>query len=350
MIYLAPVFDYSGGTAVAADYISKFAPGSTVVTNIQTPEWIMAVSFDSVTGKLYALAYSGMIYEVNGSTFTEVKQIRRNSDYNQDFAIHNSLFCVSSTRGNMFTGTLFDDWQALVNVNHTDASFAFIYGELDGMEFDRDGHLLAIAHTNQLDDRPTLIYEIPIFDTVTPLYDYAITPEWAVGTYYSLRINQNSTVLRADGIGAGRGLKSINFLNMLADTTQRSLILEDDYTCENLRIGNDAFNWVSLGGYTLRVTDTCTIQTPVIFNGNGTLRVNKPISISFGIPRLGFEGNIALVVDTQSYLLAQRPAGCFVSFGTLDTAHSTANLKLNSSAGQNIAASQVYILGTMLNS
>lgn len=356
MIYLAPVYDYTGGNKTAANYICKFSPNSTNVTNITTPEWCMAVSFDSVAKKLYVLAYGsnniGTIYELDEQTdsFTPVKTIERNYEYNQDFAIHNGKFCISSPSGYVFIGTLDTDEQTIVKITHIDSSHMFIYGELDGMEFDANGHLLAVAHSDQLDDRPTYIYELPIFDDVKPYYEYMMKNVWSVGANYTLHINQNNTTLRTDGYSATKGLKSINMLNLLADTTQRSVILAADYICENFRLGNDSYNWISLNNHTLRITGTCTIQTPVIINGAGTFRIANAIAISFGIARIGLAGNIDLIVDNGNNLIATYPVGTFITIGALNSI-SPSGLKLYSAAQEVIASNQVYILGSeILNS
>ena len=352
-IYLAPVFDYSSGTQAEAHYICKFSPGSTSVTNIATPEWCMAVSFDNVSETLYILAYGtndiGKIYKFDESdnSFELVKSIERDYEYNQDFAIRDGKFCISSPSGYIFIGTLDTDEQTIVNLSKTDSSRLFVYGELDGMEFDANGHLLALAHSDQLDDRPTFIYELPIFDDVKPMYEYVVKNLWNVGTNYTLHVNQTNTALRTDGYTAAKGLKSFNFVNLLADLTQRSILLDTDYTCENFRIGNDVYNWISLSNHTLRVTDTCTIQTPVIINGGGTFRISKPIVVTFGLARIGFAGNVALTVDTGTALIATSPAGTFVTFGSLSTITPT-GLKLYSTAAETIDDNQIYILGSSI--
>lgn len=350
-IYVAPVFDYTGGQQTVANYLLKFTPGSTVTTKITTPVQMMSVSYDPVEDKLYALDYDANIYEVNRDTnlFSAVKTVRIPDEYNQDFAVYDNRWVVSSPSGYLIVGTMDDDEQVIAYLDRYDNSHMFVYAELDGMEFDEDGHLLALAHTDQLGDRPTLIYEIPLFSDVTPLWDYMMKNTRALGIAYSLNINQNNTALRTDGLTAAKGLKSINFVNMLADPTQRSLILNDDYICSDFRLGNDVYNWISLSGHTFQVKGTCTIQTPLIISGLGTFRVKNPIVVAYGIARIGFTGNIDLVVDTQQYMLATFPAGTFASFGIVNSV-SPAGLKLYNGADEAIDDNQVYLLGTVLNS
>lgn len=348
-IYVAPTFDYSGGSEVAANYICKLLPNSTTAQNIATPEWIMGVSFDSVANKLYALAYSGMIYEIDetAGTFTAMKQTakRSNDEYNQDFAIHNGYYCISSPDGFMLCGSLDSSTTSNVVISRIDSSYLFEWGELDGMEFNEYGNLLAIAHSDQLDDRPTFVYELPVFGFAYPMYDYMIQPTFAIGTVYTLNIDQGNTTLRTDGFTAAKALKSFNFLNILADDVQRSIVLVSDYTCENFRLGNNTYNWISFNGHTLHVTNQMTVQTPVIFNGNGTLHLAKAIAVTFGIVQIGFY-NLNITIDTGSNLLASNPAGALVFFGPVGTL-SPAQMKVNSARTAYIASSQVYYLGTL---
>lgn len=352
-IYLAPIWDYTGNPPILpyATYLYQFTPGSNTVTKITVPEPIMSVSYDLVESKLYALAYSGVIYEIDTATyiFTAAKTIGRPTEYNQDFAIHDGKWVVSSPSGYFIVGTLANDEVAIMDVSHIDSSYMFVWGEIDGMEFNENGNLIAVAHSDQLDDMPTFIYEIPIFDDVAPMFDFLMKNTWTIGANYTLYVKQDNQKLRCDGFSGTAGLKSLNFLNLLADTTQRSIVLQSDYTCDNLRIGNDTYNWISLNEKTLEIKDTLTIQTPVIFNGKGTVKIKKPIVVAYGISRIGFAGKAAITVDTETYLLASYPVGTFVSFGTLD-AISPSGLTLYNGADEAIDENQVYILGTLLNS
>lgn len=359
-IWVCPVWDQAGGqTNVYADYLYRFTPGDAASTKVtisipESPIQIMGVSYDSVTDKLYMFTYSDNIYELDPISLaaTFVKHVVRDSNYNQDFAIHNGQWVISHPSGYLLCGSLDNDEQTIANVAHVDSSFDFIWGELDGFEFTEDGRLLAVAHSDQLDDRPTFIYELPVYDFIQPWTQYMMPQSWVIGADYTLYVDQSCIDLRTDGLTSAKGLKSFNFLNLLADTTQRSVILATDYTCDNLRLGNDSYNWISFNNKTLTIRNTFTVQTALIMNGTGKLHVGYPIQIGYGIARLGFANSLSIQVDNPGeenpHLIAQYPVGAFVSFGDLGTIQPS-GLKMFSAAQETIAAGQVYILGTMLN-
>ena len=350
-IFVAPVFYYvheqEGVQSYKAAYVYEMSLDFSVITRHDAPKWIMAVSFDSVKNIMYALAFDGTVYSIDENyNFTSVTVINRPYKYNQDFAVHDGNYVLCAPSGYMLIGNLSTSKQDAAFLNHIDSSYLFEYAELDSIEFDEQGHLLSVAHVNQLDERLAFIYEIPVNSNIYYYLEKTIESPYNIGAVYSLYIDQNSHVLRTDGVTEQTALKSINFLNCLADDTQRSLILLDDYETTNLRIGNDTFNWISLNNHSLTVKNTFTVQTALIINGGGDLYLYKPIAITFGIARFGLSGGVTLHMDTYEYLLNTNPVGAFITFGSITNSDS---IKLYSSATDAIESNEVYILGNIVS-
>lgn len=158
-IYIAPVWEQSSGTQSFIQKLYVYNTSFTYQNDIETPKSVMGVSYDHVTSSLYCYCYrnSGtQIHEVyklvNNSwvlyTTINLTDIIQCEDYNQDFAVYNNRFYISSPRGNMLTGILKQGsgeskvMTAFI-VTNFDSTGRFRLGELEGMEFDPDGHLYA---------------------------------------------------------------------------------------------------------------------------------------------------------------------------------------------------------------
>lgn len=349
-IYVAPVFDYSNDSQTPTNYIKSCNTSGGGEETILFPEWIAAVSYDWAKDKLYALAFTGNVYEINtvSNTYEVAYTINRPYHFNQDFAVYNGYYVLCKPEGYCLCGNLGDDEQKLFFVNNIDHTYLFNWGELDSIEFNPTGNLLAICHSNSDGERLGFIYELPINNKIPQMFDYAVEKSWATGATYSIYVKQDSTKIKNNGFSADGALQSLNFVNALVDDIQRSMILLSDYSCENLRIGNDSYDWVSLNGHTLEITGTLTVQTRITFNG-GYLKLSNPIYIAYGDATFGFSGNIHISISGGTSLLASIPVGTYVYFGG-DVVIETQDLKLHSSMRETIAPRQVYILGTILSS
>ena len=86
--------------------------------------------------------------------------------YNQDFAVYDSKFYISSPRGNIVWGYLKEGTSTIIGsfvCCYQDSTGRFALGELEGMEFDSDGHLYAVDYIDISGEyRNAFVVELPI--------------------------------------------------------------------------------------------------------------------------------------------------------------------------------------------
>lgn len=181
--FIAPVFTYLTGVRQNSNILITYDETFTSSGTVSMPVQIMGVSFDSANEQLYALGYNHVVYKYNYATnlfeawstidFTGVAtSFTGNETYNQDFAVYNNQFFISAPRGNILTGVLTEDTCKVVfgfNVGHLCNNNNFFLGELEGFEFDVDGHLFASMYT-QLTGSMYNGFMVEIQTGITPPY------------------------------------------------------------------------------------------------------------------------------------------------------------------------------------
>ena len=99
-----------------------------------------------------------------------VESLRGNHSYNQDFAVYDNKFYISSPYGNIVWGYLKEENSFIVGSHvcgFRDSTNRFSLGELEGMEFDPDGHLYAVDFIEISSDyRNAFIVELPVNTSV----------------------------------------------------------------------------------------------------------------------------------------------------------------------------------------
>lgn len=188
-VYIAPVFRYDQGSRQPDTRIFRYDKTLSTMTVINTNfngSRAMGLSYDKSAKLLYLYCYNHEIYSYDGTAFTLVGTVDFsdvsinplgpfNNEFNQDFAVDNGHFVISSPQGNLITGEITTGDIKITscgNVNMTDRDYRWILGELEGMEF-TNGHLYAVMYNRISGDNYNgFIVEIP-----TPYTINNITPQ-----------------------------------------------------------------------------------------------------------------------------------------------------------------------------
>lgn len=178
--WVVPIWNRSSGSPVEWPVIIKYNDDWSTYDLIVTPTTAKAVSYDSVSGVLYYNDYNGRLYklESDGFTWTEsyIISVSDLATYNQDFAIRDGHVFLSIPRGFIAEGEIPKDSDDAIpvidvfsvrNVYQRDFTGRWRLGELQGMEFDADGHLLAVEYVGLNGYSQGFIVELPVMD-ITP--------------------------------------------------------------------------------------------------------------------------------------------------------------------------------------
>lgn len=158
---IAPVFTYLNGQRDRNNTLITYTEDFSSMGSISMPTNIMGVSYDPVKENLYALGYDNNVYKFNygtalfelycGIDFNNIaSSFSGTQTYNQDFAVYNDQFYISAPRGNVLTGMLTERTSVIkygFNVGHACSNNNYYLGELEGFEFDENGHLFASMYT-----------------------------------------------------------------------------------------------------------------------------------------------------------------------------------------------------------
>lgn len=202
---VAPEFTYAGGSEVQWKELLIYNPDFSVMSRVSTPasnSSIQSVSYDHVTNKLYALGIDNKLYEVSQTyEFTEIGEIMRQNVYNQDFAVYDGIFYNSSPSGFLKYGRI-DTCEVLgyFNLERTSNTRMHCFGELNGMEFDEYGHLLACGDYSPapgITDWGLVysVFQIPL--RFSPIFYPTVEPEGAIG--YITGVTIDATVFKLRG-------------------------------------------------------------------------------------------------------------------------------------------------------
>lgn len=188
---------YTTNSHSASNLLNVYYPNFVLKETISTARYYNAVSYDSVTGNLYAAQHVANstivnIYQLNKDTFAELNggspvQTYDNPDLNeiQDVAVHNGYVYINTPT---FTLNVYSiESSELIKtykVSASDFTDTYNLGEFEGIEFDEDGTLIA-AFSYSIRDNPVIgfigtlnniptnkIYNLPAKGTLTLSDDY----------------------------------------------------------------------------------------------------------------------------------------------------------------------------------
>ncbi len=178
-IYIAPIWDYSSGNPVNINELYVYGTSFTTVDSVTLPTRALGVSYDDHTGTLYYIDYNYDVYKIKSeneivkySTVdvdnSDLQFATNDTDYsfNQDFAVNNGRFYLSSPVGIIATGVLEKGKTSKIDgfyhMLHNDTWNRYFIGELEGMEF-VDDHLIASVYSDlNLGYKNGMVVELPI--------------------------------------------------------------------------------------------------------------------------------------------------------------------------------------------
>ena len=308
--YVVPIWVYSVGQETDASFIYVFDSDFNAEGTIQTPSVAGRVSYDSVKNKLYYYDYHYRIFEYNGTTWNvatvvDFTNISENTllgrTYNQDFAVHDDQFYISSpygmiVRGKLTPGTSHVDMCCITD--YEDSNRRFILGELEGMEFSQDGHLYAVDYvTLSADIRNAFIVELPTSIVAPPssnldgpiftAYDSTLTLSEVTQTKFYLRTDEIRSILQ---LACRKFLSQSSAISVPSgnDVTEPypirinrnlELILSGQYTVNKFNVLSGTLS-ISSDVAANRLT-FLTNETPITLSRNGGLKFvgSQPINV-----------------------------------------------------------------------
>ena len=327
-LYVAPVWKWnSGGTRENANCVYKCDVNGTLISEIPVSDAnIMGVSFDPITTKLYFLGYDKNIYEYDktNNTLTVVESTNATPHYNQDFAIYNGIYYISSPQGNLLQGYIGGNgFKKTLIVDKTDASNHIpLLGELDGMEFKNNGELLAIFHVDDSSEHNNtcFITALPVNNLTTLIpYIYRFTINRDAFTQFCQSYN---TILRPDGTEQsphkGLAIRKVFYPQYIR------FVATDNMKVYGLR---------EIGKMLIHINANCKLeilnnlynQNEIVFDGGTTATIKFPFPISVantGKTVTGFTSGLTIVnSNTSRYLFSSAYTGCELLLGS----HTLAN-------------------------
>lgn len=285
--YVAPIWKYENNIETPTTELYKFDSNFNFIERMETPIIPTGVTFDPITETLYIANVSqGNIYIYQDGTFLPYTNISlpldnefKDTTYNQDIAIYNSEFYISSPYRNIVHGQLEQGTSVVTDsfyVFTTDSAFRFLMGELEGMEFDEEGHLYATMYitlsTNECVD--AFIVELPVNKTpqnstnmggTFSIYEGTIGISEDSQKCFYLNTTQIRSLLQL-GIKPIKGLNttvSIDANNDVIDpwtiriNSSISLYIEGHYTCQTIEIFSGNVNI-----YTSNQNNLLTLTNP----------------------------------------------------------------------------------------
>ena len=172
--FIAPIWQYDSNGETPITKIYEYTSSMTYVGEINTPAVFTGISYDPITGKLYGYQNAGVYIFDNGAfqyyctihDYPWQEDLYNNRYYNQDFAVYDNQFYISSPYGNILHGLL-EEYDSYITdsyyVANLDSTGRYILGELEGMEFDANGHLFASMYTTIPGNlKDAFVVELPV--------------------------------------------------------------------------------------------------------------------------------------------------------------------------------------------
>ena len=316
--YIAPTWDRTGGTPVLWPVYLVYNHDFSSYRIVNVPKPLQNIAYDNKTGKLYALDYDWDLNEIDPATdtYTFVENIGYafNLDpdqlvFNQVFAIYDDEWAMGDPHNFIRCGHLGETWYKDYFAAHIDGSNYKHLGEIEGMNYDEDGNLIAMFTTGLINDYycgiiTQLSARIPM-ETGAAHQTYKDTPTLGLSD-----VTQAAFKLATNSI---RSLRQLPMLNREAYRVTISGTVEEPG--DNLRLIHPLTLTIKSGA-TLKCG---RIQVSSIFlavNGSGTIELDPDATSVFYT-----EAGAQIVLD-----------GSIV----LDTAGDIDVVKTNSGAGSGV--------------
>lgn len=180
-VYIAPIWDTSGGTEAPAFYLYAYDSEMNYIGKLNTLTVAMGVSYDQAQNKLYYYDYNHKIYvyDYTMETWTHISTVDMTDvtenevygrSYNQDFTVYDGMFYISSPYGNIIFGEIKPITSKPIEsyiLIPMDSFERFFLGELEGFEFDENGHLFAISYVKlSTEVSNSFVVELPLSSAI----------------------------------------------------------------------------------------------------------------------------------------------------------------------------------------
>lgn len=318
-IYIAPIWDTTSGAEVTVQYLYKFDSEFNALGTETIPTTAQAVTYDWKTGTFYYFDYSLNIYAKNTNgwelfTHLELGDIKesivlipgtsQDGTFNQDFAVNNGRFYLSSIRGSVLYGELKEGQSVPTGnyiVNYVDSTMRFHFGELEGMEFDPDGHLFAVDYSRlSANTVNAFIVELPVKDTIT----YSTNMRGAIFGYSDGTIILSNDTVNKFALSTYeiRSLEQFAVRQLLSQSHRVSIPSGSNIVeSKVIRIINDIELYIA-GTYECELFSVLNGHLSVRNAGGGLLRLTATSDL-FSLDRVGrlsFPGTVAMQIDAPN--------------------------------------------------
>ena len=298
IIYVVPVWDTTTGREVNARYLYKFNDSMLPLGIENIPTHAMGVSFDSIHNKLYYIDYDYDIYVKEESgwrlytnvDFTGVVENEIHSrGYIQDLAIWDNTFYISSPHKNIVFGELTEGTSEIIssyNVAYVDSANRFILGELEGMEFNNDGHLYALDYVNLTSEvSNAYVVELPVKTAIQHSTnisggEFRLSDE-------TLTLSEETQVKFALTTYQIRALNQLNSM-IISELSSRVLIPENNHVIEpyDIAISQDILLEIA-GQYTVNIFRVYDGHLNIYSNSSSNLLITTNSSRCIEVLRVG---------------------------------------------------------------
>ena len=335
--YVSPIWEYDSEGETRISSVYKYNSSFLYIEEIPTASPITGVSYDAVTGDLYAISGKYVLKYAEGmfslySTISNYENYTENLTdeekyFNQDLAVYNNEFYISSPYGNVLHGYIEESTCQITDfyyVNYFDSTGRFTLGELEGFEFTGD-HLYAVMFCNLPDNlRNAFVVEIPInkgsqtspvMNGIFSVANGTLTlseetqSKFSLDAYDIRSIQQLHSRKDVDNYNAIQVPASNNVVddNIIRIAEPITLELLGHYTCKQFSIHKGSFNIEAKGsGNLLTLTNQNYLINimrcgQLMLTGEYTLNIDAPnMTNNQNSNFIGFGNNKALTIVKAS--------------------------------------------------
>lgn len=366
-IYIAPVWNYSGSSNVNTNYLLVYDTDFNYIENCYIDDVTpTGVSFDHVTKILYCYSiFSGQVYKYENNSWIQYSTIDFTdspfssvTSMDQDFAVYNNRFYLSSTSNKIVSGLLEPDSSKITKyfqVSSTDGLDHWRIGEIEGFEFTEEGQLISAIltklDTTELSDSFVVNLNIGTGSVFGSSHMNHVT---GYGEFILLNdSSKNKFTLHGREIRSLTQLSCITNLNKYQGVTitqgsnvidpyeihihnNINLVIDGNYTCirfiiENASLhmySNDSNNLITLTGTASLFSYSghtelafagsipLNMSTPNITSGSESNFINPKYSVGTTTVRI-----LPVSIDNKEFYIGQSPltlTGRYIGQGNLE--------------------------------
>lgn len=319
IVYVCPLRFYAQTPSVTAYAFYRFDSNMQPLEMEYIPDQMFnphMVSYDPVTQNLYAFGYSSHdnVYVRNRATgtwefYTTIDVPKENTvhniGYDQDFAVYNNYWFRSSVKGNIIWGKLEPGTSNYIGgftFGGMDSNGKWALGELEGMEFDSNGHLYATCFTQLSSDaKNAFVTELPVGivraeGTAIPDSDRTFASSMTLSEEtqkkFALTLTQVRSVQQLEAKILRNNISEVQIPldnNVIDNGIIRindriKLTLYGKYTCSQIDIYGGALNISCMTSMPEAILTFLTMGTPIrlyrtgelMITGTSTMRVAHP--------------------------------------------------------------------------